>query len=117
MRCVTVPSKTRGPHGRRTVSEDRGIEGEEVLDLKGNRGHVPPRSGGRGDRPDPPLEVGQRVRDLEAHREGTIVDLACQYAHPKADPVYNYLVRWDDGQVQAFLESAFDGVHGLEAID
>lgn len=99
------------------MTTGRSFEGQGVLDLKRKRGQAHPRSGGTGDGSDQPLPVGQRVRDRELHREGAIVDVACQYAHPKADPVYNYLVRWDDGQVQAFIESAFDGTHGIEPID
>ena len=38
-------------------------------------------------------------------------------AHPKADPVYNYLVRWQDGQIQAFSEGAFAGDHAFEILD
>jgi len=50
-------------------------------------------------------------------RVGTIVDLARQYSHPKADPVFNYLIRWDDGQISAFSEDAFRGGAGIETID
>jgi hypothetical protein len=42
------------------------------------------------------------------------MDCACQYAHPKAQPVYNYLIRWEDGQVQAFTETALAKQFGLE---
>lgn len=61
---------------------------------------------GHKKRPDSPLEEGTTVRDRRDGRAGTILDSACQYSHPKAAPVYNYLVRWDDGQVQAFNEHA-----------
>jgi len=63
------------------------------------------------------LETGQKIRDVQTDNVGVIVDFACQYAHPKADPVYSYLVRWEDGQVNALTESAFRGSHGYEIID
>ena len=47
------------------------------------------------------LEAGQKIRDVQTNNVGVVLDFACQYAHPKADPVYSYLVRWGDGQVQA----------------
>ena len=46
-----------------------------------------------------------------------ILDFACQYAHPKAQPVYSYLIRWQDGQVSAVTEAAFGGDAGLELVD
>lgn len=55
------------------------------------------------------LEAGQKVRDIHERTLGVVTDSACQYAHPKAAPVYNYLIRWQDGQVQAVTESAFQG--------
>jgi hypothetical protein len=61
--------------------------------------------------------VGQQVRDLRDNTLGIVVDEACQYAHPKAPPVYSYLVRWADGQVAAYSESAFGGGDGLEALE
>jgi hypothetical protein len=64
-----------------------------------------------------PLEAGQKVRDLQTNNVGVILDHACQYAHPKADPVYSYLIRWEDGQVYALSETAFGGSHGYEIID
>jgi hypothetical protein len=70
--------------------------------------------------PRPPierLEAGRRVLDLRNQVEGTVLDFACQYAHPKADPVYSYLIRWDDGRVTALSEAAFDGEQGYEPID
>ena len=79
----------------------------------------PPRSGPsfpRRPRAIEPLEAGRRIRDTRAERDGVVLDLACQYAHPKADPVYNYLVRWDDGQITAISEMALEG-HGLELLD
>lgn len=63
------------------------------------------------------LEVGQKLRDRRSGRYGTVIECACQYAHPKADPVHNYLVRWEDGQVEAFSEGALDGTHELEIVD
>jgi hypothetical protein len=64
-----------------------------------------------------PLAPGCRVRDVQHGQDGVIVDFACQYAHPKADPVYSYLIRWDDGQVQAVSEAALDGSHGFEVVE
>ena len=64
-----------------------------------------------------PLEAGQKIRDVQTNNVGVILDHACQYAHPKADPVYSYLVRWEDGQVNALSETAFSGSHGYEIID
>ena len=91
--------------------------GSGVLELKKKGGRPSSaQPSGPGQRHDP-LSVGQRVLDRQHEREGAIVDVACQYAHPKADPVYNYLIRWDDGQVQAFGASAFEAGHGLEPID
>ena len=63
------------------------------------------------------LEVGQTIRDTRNEQEGTIVDCACQYAHPKADPVYSYLVKWEDGQVLAISEAALSGDTGFEPVD
>ena len=63
-----------------------------------------------------PLEVGRKVRDLGEDVIGTVLDHACQYAHPKAPPVYSYLIRWQDGQVTALSEIAFNG-HGYEVLD
>ena len=70
----------------------------------------------RRPRPRTPLPVyrtGQRIHDTRSEREGEIVDVARQFAHPKADPVHNYLVRWDDGIVEAFNERAFTPSWGL----
>ena len=64
-----------------------------------------------------PLETGQKVRDSQNSSTGVVLDCACQYAHPKADPVYSYLIRWQDGQVQAVTESAFEGSLGLRVVD
>jgi len=63
------------------------------------------------------LEAGQKVRDSQSDSMGVVLEHACQYAHPKADPVYSYLIRWQDGQVQAVTETAFDGRLGLQIID
>ncbi len=64
-----------------------------------------------------PLEQGQKVRDTQNNNSGVVLEHACQYAHPKADPVYSYLIRWQDGQVQAVTEAAFQGSHGLKLVD
>ena len=48
---------------------------------------------------------------------GVITDYACQYAHPKAQPVYNYLIRWQDGQIQAVTETALEGDFGLTLVE
>jgi hypothetical protein len=64
-----------------------------------------------------PLEAGQKVRDPQDRGIGVVLDYACQYAHPKAQPVYSYLIRWQDGQVQAVSEAAFHGASGLRLID
>ena len=63
------------------------------------------------------LEAGQKVRDAQNDSMGVVLEYACQYAHPKADPVYSYLIRWQDGQVQAVTETAFDGSFGLQVVD
>lgn len=89
-----------------------------MLDLtKRRHGRASPRTGGTAQRFDEPLKIGQRVRDEHFHRQGAVIDIARQYAHPKAEPVYHYLLRWDDGQVQAVGEAAFDGDHGLDPVD
>ena len=54
------------------------------------------------------------MNDLHGERGGEIVDIARQYSHPNADPVHNYLVRWDDGIVEALNERAFTSSWGLE---
>lgn len=63
------------------------------------------------------LAAGQKVRDPRDHSLGVVLDHACQYAHPKAQPVYSYLIRWQDGQVRAVTEAAFQGEGGLELVD
>ena len=77
--------------------------------------------GGRGrGRQDPnrePLSTGVRIRDVQFDREGEIVDVARQYTHPQAAPIFNYLVRWQHGQVQALGESALQANHGIEILD
>ena len=62
------------------------------------------------------LEAGQKIRDRDDN-VGVVLDFACQYAHPKAQPVYSYLVRWKDGQIQAITEAAFAGADGFELVD
>jgi hypothetical protein len=84
--------------------------------LKRNRNPRDSRQS-RTDRPRVPLQNGQRLRDRRADRTGQILDHACQYAHPKAEPVFSYLIRWEDGQIQAFTEAALDGSHGIELLD
>ncbi len=64
-----------------------------------------------------PLKIGQEIRDLRDDRVGIITDCACQYAHPKAQPVYNYLIRWQDGQIQAITETALEGDYGLILVE
>jgi hypothetical protein len=68
-------------------------------------------------KPSKKLATGQKVRDVQDRSVGVVLDCACQYAHPKAQPVYSYLIRWQDGQVQAVSEAAFHGDGGLEPID
>jgi hypothetical protein len=63
------------------------------------------------------LDVGQKVRDARERRVGVVLDLARQYSHPKAQPVHNYLVRWEDGQVEAISETALGPAPGIEPID
>lgn len=64
-----------------------------------------------------PLEAGREIRDVRENKTGVILESACQFAHPKAKPVYNYLVRWQDGQVQAINEAALAREFGLEVLD
>jgi hypothetical protein len=64
-----------------------------------------------------PLEIGQEIRDLRDDKVGVITDYACQYAHPKAQPVYNYLIRWQDGQISAITETALEGDFGLVLVE
>lgn len=64
-----------------------------------------------------PLPEGTRIRDLNFQRVGVILEVARQYAYPQAPPNYVYLVRWDDGHVQALAEAALQGAHGLQVED
>jgi hypothetical protein len=63
------------------------------------------------------LEAGQKVRDAQDDSVGVVLDFACQYAHPKAQPVYSYLIRWPDGQIRAYTEAAFFGDERFELVD
>jgi hypothetical protein len=63
------------------------------------------------------LETGQKIRDVRLSRVGIVLDYARQYSHPKAQPVYSYLVRWEDGQVQAISEGALAPGCGVEPLD
>lgn len=76
-------------------------------------------SGGRGPREPErdPFPIGLRLRDTYHDREGEILDVARQYTHPQAAPIYNYLVRWRDGQVEALAEAAIRSGHGIEILD
>ena len=65
----------------------------------------------------PVFDAGRRVSDLDGERAGEIVDVARQYSHPNAAPVHNYLVRWEDGQIEALSERAFSTNWGLEVED
>jgi hypothetical protein len=67
--------------------------------------------------PMPVFDPGQKVHDLHNDRAGEIVDIARQYANPTADPVHNYLVRWDDGHIEALNERALTPGWGLEVED
>jgi len=64
-----------------------------------------------------PLENGQKIFDLRHGLTGVIVDHACQYAHPTADPVFSYFIRWEDGQVRALSEAALSGGQAYEVVD
>ena len=88
----------------------------DETDLRRGRHPGPSRPTGGGNSGGP-IEVGRKVRDNSTNRTGAILDFACQYAHPKADPAYNYLIRWDDGQVQAISSIALEGRFGLELLD
>ena len=85
--------------------------------MKRGRGNPPSRSRRRDQPPVERLEVGQKIRDSRNRQEGVVLDVACQYAHPKADPVHSYLVRWEDGQVNAISEAALSGDYGYEIVD
>ncbi len=71
----------------------------------------------RGRAPIPVFDPGQKVHDFHGDRGGQIVDVARQYSHPNAEPVHNYLVRWDDGHVEALNERALTPNWGLEIED
>ena len=73
--------------------------------------------GGRRGHKHPKLETGQHVLDTFSGLSGVVLEFACQYAHPKAAPNYNYLVRWEDGQVDAFAEQALFGENGIKIIE
>jgi hypothetical protein len=60
--------------------------------------------------------VGSKIRDKYLKRDGVVLDTARQYAHPQAKPVYNYLVRWQDGQVNAISEGALRRGVAVEGI-
>ena len=77
----------------------------------------PSRKPRRPSTPREPLAVGQKLLDHWSERNGTVLDFACQFAHPKAEPVFSYLIRWDDGQIQALAENALDGNQGVELCD
>ena len=64
-----------------------------------------------------PLEIGQKILDVRENKSGVIKECACQYAHPKAQPVYNYLIQWQDGQIQAITETALAGDFGIQIED
>jgi hypothetical protein len=68
-------------------------------------------------KPSEPLTIGQEILDARENKSGVIVDYACQYAHPKAKPVYNYLIKWQDGQIQAISEAALSGDFGLKILE
>ena len=64
-----------------------------------------------------PLRIGQQIRDRRHGQTGVILDFACQYTHPGAEPVYSYLIQWEDAGVQALCEEALDGGHGFVVED
>ena len=68
-------------------------------------------------KPKAKLSNGQKVLDAGDNSVGVVLDFACQYAYPKAQPVYSYLIRWEDGQVQAVTETAFVGRDSLQLVD
>lgn len=72
---------------------------------------------GHASRPEAPVEIGSAIRDVRERKTGVVMDYSCQYAHPKAPPVYNYLIRWEDGQIQAVSEYALSREFGLELVD
>lgn len=64
-----------------------------------------------------PLAIGQVLLEDATGRQGQILDAARQYAHPQAAPVFVYLVRWDDGQVQSLSEHALKSGQGIDLLD
>ena len=75
------------------------------------------KHGARRHAPVEVFDAGQRVREGRDRRSGVVLDCARQYSHPKAQPVHSYLIRWDDGQVEAITEAAFGSPHGIQPID
>ena len=65
----------------------------------------------------PVFDAGQKINDKLHERQGEIIDVARQYSHAKANPVHNYLVRWDNGDIEALSERAFSSGWGLEIED
>ena len=63
------------------------------------------------------LTVGQKLFDTHGQQHGVVLDIARQYAHPKAAPVFSYLVKWDDGQVLAITDAALDSQRRYEIVD
>ncbi|MDH3628853.1 MAG: hypothetical protein OEV00_09870 [Acidobacteriota bacterium] len=75
------------------------------------------KRGSRDNEGGDPLVVGQRLRHRGSDRVGEIQDVASQFTHPKAKPVYSYLVRWDDGNVEAISEGAFTVTRDVELVE
>ena len=71
--------------------------------------------GAGGDRT--PLAAGTKVIEISSGREGVVLEHACQYAHPQAAAVFQYLLRWEDGHVEAISETAFRAGAGLVVVD
>ena len=53
------------------------------------------------------LGRGDWVWDGVGNVKGTVLDSACEYAFPGATPKFAYLIRWEDGRVEALSETAF----------
>ena len=87
------------------------------LQLGRNEGRVVRRQpAGRkrgGPRVSETLEPGQKVRDANRDLVGVVLDRAGRYLHPRADPITVYLIRWDNGLVEALSEAAFQGDWGI----
>ncbi len=64
-----------------------------------------------------PLGRGDRVWDCIGNVKGTVVDSACEYAFPGATPKFAYLIRWEDGRVEALSETAFQRGQRYEKAD